>query len=232
MNPIESVARRPLPTLPACLGALLLGACATPNPSAPTAPSTTSPATTMSATTYRNVEAGRPQARLLMRGDVSGEERYTVIVLAPDCRAPQVVGTGTAKTNPALRTIAADGTPATVGVLFTRPDKTRCQITWSFAPRDGRSYLIAAKYLPDSCTARLIDATDPDALRPEPTAVRRDGGGKFCTPLTETQRQRLGTSAVPATTGQRPAPGTERDAELGTRNVTDDALKDLIGGTP
>ena len=41
-----------------------------------------------------------------------------------------------------------------------------------------------------ACSARVLDATDPDAIKPDATAVRRNASGNACMPLTVAQAAR------------------------------------------
>ena len=56
---------------------------------------------------------------------------------------------------------------STLDVVVTKPNQAFCRVRWSFTPRAGRSYLVAARGEPGGCSVSLLDATDPDDIRTE-----------------------------------------------------------------
>jgi hypothetical protein len=152
---------------------LLLQACATP-PKAP-APPYTAP-------------ADGATARLVMRANLPTGDRYGVFVLenAETCGGPRLVGTGDATHHPATTVLAADH-PQTLEFRLQRSDQRSCVIRWTFTPSAGKSYLFRGVGLADSCGAGVLDMSDPDHLRPEASALRRNPPGQTCLPIARSQ---------------------------------------------
>ena len=127
---------------------------------------------------------GVPTARLLSRGAVAAGDLYGVVVFddAANCTGPRIAGGGNSTRPPKATEIAA-GRTATVDFLVVRPDKSSCRVRWSFTPVAGKTYLVAGCAHRSGCNARLLDATDPDNIRAERTAQRRNVGGATCSAL-------------------------------------------------
>jgi hypothetical protein len=125
-----------------------------------------------------------PSARLLMRAQLAPREIYGVYSLAgtDDCSKPQLVGTGNATKNPTATVIAA-GKMNTLDILVLKPDNGACKLRWSFVPKANHSYLVNARSLTGGCAALILDATDPDNISPEQSALRRNYSGQKCVPL-------------------------------------------------
>jgi len=198
------------------LAAALLAACATQQP----------------VTVYKP-SANAPQARLLMRGSIGAGEFYGVYLMSDPyaCKGLQRVGAGSAKTDPPAVSIDATGL-ATVEVFFTKPDnRSYCRIRWSFYPKEKRSYLVAAQQSATECRARVMDATDPDAIKVESTAVRRNVGANPCVPMSQIQASTIKQIQADTSAAQPQArtadDGKGKDVTLQPSN--DDALKGLIG---
>jgi hypothetical protein len=119
-----------------------------------------------------------------MRGTVEVGENYGVYLLdgGTDCTRPQRVGIGTATTNPSATTISA-GTTKTVEILIIKANKTSCDVRWSFTPVASRSYLVSAASKSGGCAALVLDVTNPDAVKVEPSLRRRNVAGNACVPL-------------------------------------------------
>lgn len=183
--------------------ALLLGGCATP-PARTTAP-------------YVGPTEG-PSAKLVMRGKVVPGDVYGVYVYddAEKCSGMRRVGTGNTTRNPTTTTLPADRI-ATVEFLLVKPNRQFCSIQWSFTPVAGKTYLLNGVSVATACAARVMDMSDPDQIKAEPTALRRNGGGRQCLPLAQS---RAATVAG--------ADGKSDDAVLRPSANTDD-LKGLIG---
>ena len=174
-----------------------------------------------------------PTSRLLMRGTLDPGEAYGVYLLGgvQDCSLPQRVGTGTADANPAATTIAANRL-STLDVVVTKSNQSFCRVRWSFSPRAGRSYLVAARGEPGGCSVSLLDATDPDDIRTELSARRRDAPGNACVPLAaaRTVGELVARNQGPATGTDRPMPASRNGgSEVMPSAVTEDDLKGLIG---
>jgi len=174
-----------------------------------------------------------PTSRLLMRGSLDPGDAYGVYLLGgvQDCTLPQRVGTGTAEANPAATTIAANRL-STLDVVVTKSNQTFCRVRWSFSPRAGRSYLVAARGEPGGCSVSLLDATDPDDIRTEMSARRRDAPGNACLPLAAVRTVgELTARSQGLTTGtDRPAPPSRNSgSEVVPSAVTEDDLKGLTG---
>lgn len=181
---------------------------------------------------YTAATAG-PTSRLLMRGSLDPGEAYGVYLLGgvKDCTQPQRVGTGTAETNPAATTIAADRM-STLDVVVTKSNQSSCRVRWSFSPRAGRSYLVAARGEPGGCSVSLLDATDPDDIRTEMSARRRDAPGNACMPLgtAKTVGELAARSQGFIAGAERPAPASRSsDSTVLPSSVSEDDLKGLTG---
>jgi hypothetical protein len=188
---------------------LVLAGCATRSP-APPIPRYVAPA------------AGAT-AKLVMRATVPAGDLYGVFVLddTEQCGRPQLVGVGDAKRSPVSSALAA-GRLQTVEFRLIKPGtKQSCAIRWSFNPVAGKSYLVRGATLPAGCIAVVLNMTDPEKIRPEPTALRRNGGGNACLPLAQSK---------PATTasGDPARAGEGEDAVLRQGAGAED-LQGLIG---
>lgn len=191
----------------AALAALLVAGCATPPPAKPL-PRYVAP--TSGAT-----------AKLVMRGDVRGGV-YGVVAYddAENCTGLRMVGTGSVGRNPPSTTLAADRL-TTLAYMFVRNEpKQACVVRWSFKPMPGKTYLVSGTAGETGCgSARLIDATDPDQMREEPSALRRNVAANACVPLAQSK------SVVAAAKA-----GGEVNGEAVLRpGATSDELGGLIG---
>ena len=200
-NPVDgrSVARWPL----VVFAAALLGACATAKKPAPV-PAYVAP-------------AGAQTARLLSRGAVNAGDAYGVIVFddAANCAGPRLASAGNSSRSPKATEIEA-GKTTTLDFVVAHPDKTACRVRWSFVPDAGKTYLVAGAISGTTCNARLLDATDPDRMRPESTAQRRNVGGSAC-------------SALVARPASSPVGGSEQTGEAVLRpGASADDLQGLI----
>lgn len=165
---MNSVDRRCLRPLASAAMALFLSSCATPR---------------TPVRTY--VEPiGVPTARLLTRGSVGVADIYGVIVFddAEHCSGPRIAGAGNASRPPKATQLEA-GRLATLDFVGIRSDKSACRIRWSFTPTAGKTYLVAGLMSPTGCSARVLDATDPDRPRADNAAQRRNLGGSTCSPV-------------------------------------------------
>lgn len=170
-----------------------------------------------------------PTSRLLMRGQVEPGESYGVYLLASthDCSQPQWVGQGTTGRHPEATQIPADRLH-TLDVFVTRPNRSYCQARWTFYPTAGRSYLVAAQSDGGACSVSLLDASDPDRIRPEPSARRRDAPGNACVPLAQA-RSVAELTGMPAAAIDAGRPGRGPSGmDVITIGISEDELKDLI----
>jgi hypothetical protein len=151
---------------------LALAACATP---APKPPPYIAP-------------AGAPTAKLVMRGSVPSGNAFGVLVYddADQCKGPRVAGAGNATRNPSTIALAA-GALTTLDFVLITTSKQACAVRWSFTPEAGKSYLVAGAAFGTSCTARLLDASNPDAMRSPAGLVRRNSKGNACLPIAQSR---------------------------------------------
>lgn len=181
-------ARRLLrPALPAAV-ALLLAACVAP-PSKPVVK-------------YVAPAAG-PTARFVMRANLPAGDLYGVYVLEDGerCADRRLVGTGDAKQNPVTTTLAASRLQ-TVEFLLVKPSKQVCAIRWSFTPVAGKTYLLRGTGQSAGCLAAVMDMSDPEKIKIEPTALRRNPGASTCLPLAQSKAITVPGGADAAAPGQ------------------------------
>lgn len=202
--------RRPTPTRMLRLAAtvhaaLWLAACATPPKPIPK---------------YVPPPAGSDQtAKLVMRGTVPAGDAYSIYVYADSdkCTGLQMVGAGNNARHPETTLLNANKI-ATVEFFLLKPTKSYCTVRYSFTPVAGKTYLLAGSALDKGCSARVLDMTDPEHIKPEPGVLRRNPTGAVCLPLTQSR-------AVPATTNAQSSHG---EAVLREGAGSDD-LQGLIG---
>jgi hypothetical protein len=188
------------------LASALLGACATPTRKSVQVPAYVAP-------------AGVQTARLLSRGAVNAGDAYGVIVFddAANCAGPRLASAGSSTRTPKATEIEA-GKTTTLDFVVAHPDKTACRVRWSFVPDAGKTYLVAGALNAKGCSARVLDATDPDHMKAEASAQRRNLGGSACTAL-------VAKPAAPTALG-----GSEQSGEAVLRpGATSDDLQGLIG---
>jgi hypothetical protein len=192
--------------------AALLASCATPQAPASKINRYVSP-------------AGVPTAKLAMRAKMSGVDLYGVYVLAngDTCSEPQIAGAGYQVSNAPPSVDLAAGRWTTVEFITFHPSKQYCVVRWSFQPTAGRTYLIAGQGAGTACSARVLDATNPDSITPEVTAVRRNAPGNACVPLAVAQAAKRANS-IDAGAG-----GAGRAEASLTPHATADDLQGLMG---
>ncbi|MBL8352294.1 MAG: hypothetical protein JNL87_18515 [Burkholderiaceae bacterium] len=175
MNPVALPAAI---ALPAAL--LLLAGCA-----APPAPAAAAP-----------LPAG-PGARLLLRGAVASEDRYAAVAYsdALACQGPRQLAAGLPQKAPEPAWLSA-GTLATLDFVILRNDKPSCSVRWSFTPRAGRTYLLQGLALGSGCSARLVDASQPDRPQPVADAVLRSVPGQPCLPLAQARANAAASATI------------------------------------
>lgn len=139
------------------------------------------------ATAVRHVApTSGPTARLLVRASVPPGDLYGVYVHddALACTGPRIAGAGSATRQPAATALAA-GQLTTLDFMLFKPSRTACIVRWSFTPEAGKTYLLTGLGNAAGCTARVLDATDPDAIKPVAQAVRRNNATRACMGLDE-----------------------------------------------
>jgi len=197
----RGVARR----LAIVLGMVVLCACTTATMKPMKAPAYVAP-------------AGAQTARLLSRGAVNAGDAYGVFVLddSVNCSGARIASAGNSTRTPKATEIEA-GRTTTLDFVVAHPDKTVCRVRWSFTPTAGKTYLVAGALNARGCSARLLDATDPDHMKAEGSAQRRNLNGNACSALV----------ARPAATGT--VGGSEQSGEAVLRpGATADDLQGLI----
>jgi hypothetical protein len=162
-----------------------------------------------------------PTAKFVMRAIVPAGDLYGVYLLDDDdrCGGRRMVGVGDAKRNPATTALAANEVQ-TIEFALLKPSKQMCFVRWSFTPVAGKSYLLRGLAQPGGCAAVLLDMSDPEKLKHEPTALRRNPIGQACVPLALAK-------PIPAA-GSDGAAGEGQDAVL-RKSAGDEDLRGLIG---
>lgn len=175
--------------------------------------------------TKYQVPQGEPTARLLMRSALEPGDRYGVFLIdsADDCKGSHIAAAGAQGVDPAAIKISAVGM-RTVDVLVSKANRTSCRVRWSFTPTAGRSYLVTARSLPDGCSAMILDATDVDAMKPEPSLLRRNVAGNVCVPLAKSKT--IAQMTAGRATGSSAATSSAAQSPTG---FADDDLKALTG---
>ena len=154
-----------------------------------------------------------------MRGAVEVGERYGVFVYGNSelCAGPSRIGNGDSTSHPASTVIAANRI-TTVEFLLSKPDRSYCSILFTLTPLAGKSYLLSGSSMDKGCTARMMDASDPDQIKPAPTVLRRNPGNTTCLPLSQSTAM-----STQEGTGQKP----EADAVL-RQGASSEDLKGLM----
>lgn len=171
-----------------------------------------------------------PTARLLMRSALQPGDHYGVFLAdsANDCQGMRKAATGSQQQgDPAAIAISAEGV-RTLEVFLTKRDRSTCRVRLSFTPKAGRSYLVSTQHTADACSALVYDATDVEAIRLEPSLLRRDDPANLCLPLA--QSRSLALLATQPDGSMRPTASAM--APRRSTRVVDDDLKALIGGRP
>jgi hypothetical protein len=200
-------ARLGMPAAAVAAGLLMAGCAA--RPPAPPVPKYVAP-------------TSGPTAKLVMRAAVPAGDIYGVIVHedSEKCAGPRIVGTGDAKRNPVTTALAANQVQ-TVEFRLIKPSRQTCAVRWSFTPVAGKSYLVRGVSTPTGCLAVVMDMTDPEKIKPEPTALRRNPVGSACLPIA--QSKSIGTTGADGTQA-----GQGQDAVLRQGAGAED-LQGLIG---
>jgi hypothetical protein len=155
------------------LAPALLASCASAVPTLPALPAHVAP-------------TSGPTARLLVRAAVPAGDLYGVYLHddALACTGPRRAGAGDAARQPAATSVAA-GRLTTLDFMLLKPSRSWCLVRWSFTPEAGKTYLVTGLGNAAGCTARVLDATDPDAIQPVAQVVRRNSATRQCMGLDE-----------------------------------------------
>ncbi|MGY4827271.1 hypothetical protein ACVNIS_01685 [Sphaerotilaceae bacterium SBD11-9] len=192
---------------PGLLALAVLGGCAAPR--API-PNYTPP-------------ASGPVAKLALRG--YGADLYGIFYFADSqtCTDSSFVGSGRRNGEPPKSVNLVAGQWATLDfVAWDDVRNTTCRVRWSFQPTADRTYVLSGTANPTSCVARIYDATNPDDMKLESTAIARKVDGKLCLSIEEAQERKRKFAAA------NPGAGT-RDEPMLAPSATADDLKGLIG---
>lgn len=136
-----------------------------------------------------------PTAKLVMRGSVPAGDLYGVSVFddSEHCTGSRIVGAGGNARSPASTTLAANRV-TTLEFLLIKPNKQYCSVRWTFTPLAGKTYLLRGAALPTTCGAAVLDMTNPEDIKPEQTALRRNPTGFACLPISQSKAASLGGS--------------------------------------
>ncbi|RQP22383.1 hypothetical protein [Piscinibacter terrae] len=146
---------------------------------------------------------GGPTARLVMRGTVPAGELFSVNVFedAEKCEGTKLVGVGSSTVTPKSSSVVANAV-TTVEYRVDKPALRQvCVMRWTFTPVAGRSYLVRGQSTPTGCGAAVFDMTDPENIKFEPTALRRNPKGSACVPIGQSKALGVAGAASSATSG-------------------------------
>lgn len=136
-----------------------------------------------------------PTAKLVMRGAVPAGEFFTVNTFddSEKCEGYRVVGTGNATRTPASTTLAAN-VVTTVEFRVDKPAKRQlCATRFTFTPVAGKTYLLRGGSTATGCGALVMDMTNPENIKPEPTVLRRNPKGLACLPISKSKASSVAT---------------------------------------
>jgi hypothetical protein len=90
-----------------------------------------------------------------------------------------------------ISTGITSGKLQTLAFHFIRQDRKTCQVLLSFEPKAGKTYLMRNVADSEGCRSELLDITNPDAAKAEPSRMHREPTGflqadNACKPLTST----------------------------------------------
>lgn len=158
-------------------------------------------------------------ARLVVRGAVLPGDHYGVYVHddALACGGPRLAGNGTAARAPTASALVAERL-TTIEFRLHKADRRQCVVRWTFTPGNGRTYLVSGSTSAEGCSARLLDATDPDAIRPVAGAVLRTSATQACLDLAQAR----------AVQGQRPFGGQSDGEAVLAPHATASDLEGLL----
>jgi hypothetical protein len=132
--------------------------------------------------------ASGASAKLVMRGTVPAGERYGIFTFddAEKCTGLRTIGMGDSTRHPQSTVLGANRI-TTVEFVLAKPNKTLCTVQWTFTPLAGKTYLVRGASVASGCNASVLDASDPDNIKPEPAALRRNPGTGHCLPLAQSR---------------------------------------------
>ncbi len=163
-----------------------------------------------------------PTAKLVMRG--YGADVYGVFLFSDSntCTQQQFVGRGRRDGEPPKSVQVAAAQWVTLDFMtFDNVRRTSCRIRWSFQPTADRTYLVSGTANATHCAARVYDATNPDDMKLESSAIQRNVGSTLCMGITEAQDRKKRLA------GANPV-ATSKDEPMLTPAATADDLKGLI----
>lgn len=162
-----------------------------------------------------------PTARLVMRGAVPAGEFFTVNTFddSEKCEGYRVVATGNATHTPASTTLAAN-VVTTVEFRVDKPAKRQiCATRFTFTPVAGKTYLVRGGSTAAGCGALVMDMTNPESIKPEPTVLRRNPKGLACLPIAHSKASSVTTTES----------GEDNTDAVLRRGAGTDDLQGLIG---
>lgn len=166
--------------------------------------------------------ASGPTAKLAMRG--AGGDLYGVFVYgdSESCGQKQIAGGARTNGEPPKSIVLAAGQWATLDyVAIDNVRKTQCRVRWSFQPTADRTYVLSGMANTTHCAARVFDATNPDDMKLEPTAIQRSTADNLCLSIADAQeRKKRATAKNPV--------ATTKDEPLLVPSATPEDLKGLI----
>lgn len=160
-------------------------------------------------------------AKLVMRGAVPAGEFFTINTFddSEKCEGYRVIAAGNSTRTPPSTTVAAN-VVTTVEFRVDKPAKRQvCATRFTFTPVAGKTYLVRGGSTVAGCAGLVYDMTNPESIKPEPTALRRNPAGLACLPIAQSK-----ASSVAATESSENA----SDAVLRQGAGTED-LQGLIG---
>jgi len=142
-------------------------------------------------------------AKLVMRGAVPAGDIYSVYYYADSekCTGLRSVGAGNSTRNPATTTLAANQLTTVEFFLVKPPTRSFCSVRYTFTPLAGKTYLLSGAAVDKGCTARVMDMSDPEHLKPELGALRRNPTGFICLPLSQSRAASVAGHEAAQSTG-------------------------------
>lgn len=144
-----------------------------------------------------------PTARLVMRGAVPVGELYSVNMFddAEKCEGSRLVGVGSSTITPKSSSVSANGVTTIEYRIDKLALKQACVMRWTFTPVAGKTYLVRGQSTAAGCMAAVFDMTDPEAIKPEATALRRNPRGVACVPISQSKALGVAGAASSAASG-------------------------------
>lgn len=154
------------------LGTILLTSCAAPPKPIPV---------------YVAPTTGRT-AKLVIRASAAAGETYGVYLLrnSEQCADPRKIGEGSATSHPATTALTANML-TTIELFFLKTNQQYCSIRFTFTPLAGKSYLFNGTSVETKCLANMLDATDPEDIKPAPAVLWRNPTTSSCLSLSQSR---------------------------------------------